>query len=847
MKKKTYLNALDKVECRDDFRQKVENILSESSGEYADSVSHVEVANPRKLRRVFTGALACVTVLSVIGVSYKMFENAPDIPDENTISESSSIPQSEADLIQPASPLENFLETQFDFEIFSITDDERRQIAELLNNKIVYKDFKESNDIPDSQWDMPALNFTYTSDMESMDINIFPNDRLSYKYREPSGNEKSISCPINYKSFRTEIFKILNINNFDNFNYARVDIAEPLRKIELNGEELEIEKFNSFISNGKHEWATVENTPDLTNASVVNELCVKFESSELILREYDNGYIESCETRFFEGEVTGSDSRNNFYRSRFFENLEIFTDNQNLPFADFAEIGYNFVYFDITDDERQNLAEFFNNYKWIETDDDSWGIVNMDDMNSDKIEFKYIDGDDKPNCFVEFLKNGFMVYNYLETFEDYIYKTKAYKIDYDYFRNGIFSILNIKDSFTDVMIFDNKESVSEISLNGNMLEGKERDALIEYFAINKCRLWEINNTPDLSTANVINEIEYTDTDGVSHKITAYDNGYADIDGVYYRTNAFNFTMDYIIEIYDGFQSEPYDGFTKLMKHADSPIVCTKAEFEKALRLANENYKHGVKYIIDADYYAENFDSMEEDRKKDFVYCMMLNSVDYYDTAEGKINYNTSDGFYSIEYNMNLNDDYYHWIHSSNGEWGDTADREYFIYDGIRYDVDLIEKSYSSSEVPEPKEYTRLYNERIALVDGEKQIFYRGNNLDCAGELSLFPQALAFRYLQNFSKWNISGTENYAGRECIVIDGIVTDDGNNKWFENYIDNPDLYNESTDFKMRVDKNTGILLSYAFSSDEKGVIADMRTEYINIDTPVECEEFNSEGYTD
>lgn len=302
MKKNIYLNALEKVKCSDDFRKKTEKMLMEDSDKFSDSVSHVEVLNHRhKFSRIFTGALTCAVIFSVVGISYKMLENAPEIPEE-TVSESSDL-QSSSDIF----------EKQFDFEVFNITDNESSQIAELLRN---YNDYTETES-PQNERDYiynssgdRVFNFSYMDG--NAYIKIYPDGRLCYS---EDGNNENIYA-VDYNYFRNQIYKILNINNFDKFVYALSDIAEPPSKIEFNGEELAGEKyqaFNDFIATNTIEWAVMANIPDMSGAKVVNEMKVYFSGGVHIVREYDNGYIETSNEN--KSEVV-------YYRSRFFENIE---------------------------------------------------------------------------------------------------------------------------------------------------------------------------------------------------------------------------------------------------------------------------------------------------------------------------------------------------------------------------------------------------------------------------------------------------------------------------------------------------------------------------------------------
>lgn len=203
--------------------------------------------------------------------------------------------------------------------------------------------------------------------------------------------------------------------------------------------------------------------------------------------------------------------------------------------GDFSELGYNFCFFDIIDDERQKLSELFSSYKWVETDDNSWSIQRYGETNS---EFKFYLYDEN-NRFITFMEKGFLIYQYSEG-SDYL--TKAYKIDYDYLKDEIYKILNIRE-IKNFSVLDDTDEVAEITCNGVLLEGKEKEALIECLAISVSDFAEVINVPDLSTANITKEIEYTDVKGINHNFTAYDSGYVIIDSKYYRSNALDFDIN----------------------------------------------------------------------------------------------------------------------------------------------------------------------------------------------------------------------------------------------------------------------------------------------------------------
>lgn len=84
---------------------------------------------------------------------------------------------------------------------------------------------------------------------------------------------------------------------------------------------------------------------------------------------------------------------------------------------------------------------------------------------------------------------------------------------------------------------------------------------------------------------------------------------------------------------------------------------------------------------------------------------------------------------------------------------------------------------------------------------------------------LTPEELTFSLLCSSDEWNITGTEEYAGRNCVIITGTA---------------PDFYTEKNDvvsFIMYVDKETGILLKYVGLNAEQEIVKFTYTKRIAI----------------
>lgn len=228
--------------------------------------------------------------------------------------------------------------------------------------------------------------------------------------------------------------------------------------------------------------------------------------------------------------------------------------------------------------------------------------------------------------------------------------------------------------------------------------------------------------------------------------------------------------------------------------------------------------------------------------KDGIRELMLNSTDYFNTVSGEflytINNNASDLFIlSLEcdidastaktdvmqvYPTNLQDvkngldpiyneaeipwartqiaDGTEWIlkNSLTGEIinrGDVVTRDQLIHDPIEKRF-YINPDGTSSSVMRADPTNTYFARRI-----------------------LTPEELTFSLLCSSDEWDITGTEEYAGRNCVVITGIA---------------PDFYTEKNDvvsFVIYVDKETGILLKYVGLNAEQEIVKFTYTKRIAI----------------
>lgn len=219
--------------------------------------------------------------------------------------------------------------------------------------------------------------------------------------------------------------------------------------------------------------------------------------------------------------------------------------------------------------------------------------------------------------------------------------------------------------------------------------------------------------------------------------------------------------------------------------------------------------------------------------KDEIYNMMLNSIDYYDKVSGTcvVAYGNTDYSICTEFNSDLikgifEEKVYNIDRDSLNTENMSLDMSNAKLDYTNYGsfnsfdeniinafnintnkINSVEIDNSNNSISCDKTYvsakvnaTKITGDRSYIdKDGYKNYVYRENPTNIhSAELNLFPQYLAFGYLEDFNNWNVISTDEYLGRYCTVIQGGYTEYG--KKFN--VDN---------FKMYIDNSTGVVLKY------------------------------------
>lgn len=269
-------------------------------------------------------------------------------------------------------------------------------------------------------------------------------------------------------------------------------------------------------------------------------------------------------------------------------------------------------------------------------------------------------------------------------------------------------------------------------------------------------------------------------------------------------------------------------YNTLELHNDTLPVYSMEEVNKIIDEGTECYYNAdispliytQKYVAVAKNSA--FDSTET---KSYIYHMMLNSVDYFNTAEGSMTYAMNMNCpVSIDFQTDIEKQTAYESESQNGK----KITEVYVADGMEYVVDSDNLTYDSSSKGIPIEFCISDNDRvISLDEGETLAVNRNDitNLGISGNSCLFPQSYAMSHLVDFSAWEISAREMVLGRECVLINGIYKDN--------------------QFKMYVDLNTGILLKYEKFNANDELTGYVEANSIFVDEEININEFNALNY--
>ncbi|MBD7964950.1 hypothetical protein [Fictibacillus norfolkensis] len=203
-----------------------------------------------------------------------------------------------------------------------------------------------------------------------------------------------------------------------------------------------------------------------------------------------------------------------------------------------------------------------------------------------------------------------------------------------------------------------------------------------------------------------------------------------------------------------------------------------------------------------------------------VHYLMLNSMDYFRTAKGSLEFKSKDQYEpNVEY-LVKNDAKNSVGYEKYGKMIKIA------INGSSRTID----SENNQTVRETK-----YEEYTEAIEFDKQIEYRYSSLDGKplfryrndhpivgiSKGSLFPQEIATNFLMNYDNWEIKEQNlEYLGRKSLLISGTLEQDNARRF------------QGKEFRFWIDKQTGILLTYEIYNSNGDAVEYIKTKEIIID---------------
>lgn len=261
-------------------------------------------------------------------------------------------------------------------------------------------------------------------------------------------------------------------------------------------------------------------------------------------------------------------------------------------------------------------------------------------------------------------------------------------------------------------------------------------------------------------------------------------------------------------------------YSTLESHNNTLAVLSMDEANEMIQNAKANYsENDILYISEKEKYIKSIMSGEDinsAENKSYIYHMMLNSTDYFNTAEGVVEYSLNDSeTATAEFVTNISEQYaYEKEYLSDG----SID-ELYVYDGKGFKKNAECGIYETFICSESGDFNISDNNRVIMLDeGSILNINRKDttNLAVSGNLCLFPQQFAMSKMYDFDKWNITEYTEKLGRNCVIIEGAA--------------------ENSYFKMTVDIDYGFMIDYEELSENGDIISYSETLDLKNDIVVE-----------
>ncbi len=277
---------------------------------------------------------------------------------------------------------------------------------------------------------------------------------------------------------------------------------------------------------------------------------------------------------------------------------------------------------------------------------------------------------------------------------------------------------------------------------------------------------------------------------------------------------------------------PKPDYVPLELH-EPPRLGTHEQAEEVRKAAQQRFiENGSKRsIIDKRAYIDKYFSADSEadyndiEAKSYLYHMMLNSIDYYRTAEGTMNCAIPDGVTEVVFQVDL-------VNHTAYERQSLPEQptiEMFIADNMQYIATPQDKTYRSQRKPMRMQDLIVSDNDRAWVDENGETFGINRPVSlfpgiCSS--SLFPQTYAMAMLRDFDKWQVTGTEIRLDRNCAVLEGSF--------------------QEVSCRLSIDVETGILLNNEMSGEDGKHYSNFELTSLTVDAEIDVNRFDPEGYT-
>lgn len=219
--------------------------------------------------------------------------------------------------------------------------------------------------------------------------------------------------------------------------------------------------------------------------------------------------------------------------------------------------------------------------------------------------------------------------------------------------------------------------------------------------------------------------------------------------------------------------------------------------------------------------------------KEELHDKMLNSIDYFKSVQGtylhintlahinqEVSYKIKSGDKDLSYEKVVSTD----RDEENIFDGNTV-QEYDNKNKTLKESIGNKQNVNKDNFKASKRYTKLEDGKKAYTT-RPDPYYLKNSKD-----SIFSQFIALSYLEDYSKWDITSTEEYLGYDAVTVEGTFNDYYSKKFNAN------------NFKLIISKDTGILFKLEINTPSGEIVQLIETKEIKINSSIDDSSFKKD----